>query len=126
MTAFPKQPRPKKERKPMARIGPVGRRRLAANKARKPLAEREGYYNICELRPVLSMLGITHTRCEGDIEWCHASKKRCKDAEPGTPEHEDTCCRGCQRHHYFFTDILPPAKTQEVVMMAIRFRGLSE
>jgi hypothetical protein len=116
MTPCPKpEPRGRKPRKRLNKIGPVGRRRLAANKARRPLAE---VITWCELRGVLKSKGISHSRCDGEeLTWAHSVKHRGND-----PVLEAECCRGCPRHHYFVTDLLSHEQQKEIVCEAIRRR----
>lgn len=105
-------------------LGKVGRRRLAANKARK--ATHVEWLDHCEIGPILRNRGITFVRCMGPLEFCHARKghHRIKKAEIGTPEHEDTVARGCSLHHESYLDLLPPEQTCEIVLEAIRRRDL--
>jgi len=123
LTAFPKPVRKEKVKRRINPIGPVGKRRLAANKRRK--AENPPYFNICKVAPILRERSITFTRCYGDLEWAHARKKRSKHAAVGTPEHEDTVIRACSWHHRKYLDELMKADDACSVMMeAIRRRHL--
>jgi len=118
---WPKPVRKEKVRKPLNQLGPVGKRRLAANKRRK--LENPEWMNRCEIAPILRNRGITFTRCFGDLEWAHARKKRSKNAPVGSPEHEDTVIRACQLHHRTYCDELMKADDAcSVFMEAIRRR----
>lgn len=111
------KPTPKpKIRKPMNRIGPVGRRRLAANKKRPEI-------NHCEIGPILKQRGITFVRCLGDLTWAHSVKahKRGRD-----PELEKEVARSCETHHYYVLDLLRPELTAEIVREAIRRRDYGQ
>lgn len=66
------------KRSPLRRIGKIGKRRLAANKARKPLADNIGH---CEVGPILKARGITFRNCLGDLTWAHSKKHRGNDPE---------------------------------------------
>lgn len=115
MTTWPKPTSPRKARKPMNKIGKVSKRRLAANKARKPLAEQIGR---CEVGPILKARGITFRNCLGDLTWAHSRKHRGND-----PVLEEEVARCCTLHHYYVLDLLPPAQTAEIVREAIRLRN---
>lgn len=110
--------------KPMRKVGRVTERRLAANKARKE--KFAAILKVCEIAPILREKSITFTRCSGGMTWAHARKRhrRSQKAAEGTPEHEETVIRACSKHHYFYLDVLPPEKTCELVMLAIRRRTL--
>jgi hypothetical protein len=117
---FPKPIRKEKERRPMNKLGPVSKRRLAANKLRKPLAEE---INHCEIARILRWRGITFTRCSGPLTWAHSVKcsKRGKD-----PVLEQEVVRACTTHHYYFADLLKPELTAEIVRQAIELREQKE
>lgn len=117
MTAFPKPIRREKVKKGLNKLGPVGRRRLEANKKRKPLADT---INFCEIGPILRNRGISFVRCDNEpLTWAHSVKcsKRGRD-----PILEDETARSCWRHHAFVLDLLKPELTAEIVREAIRRR----
>lgn len=105
--------------KPMNRVGRVAKRRLALVAELKAQAAKENWLNRCEVRPILKERGITHSKCSGPLTFAHSVKchKRGKD-----PVLDRECARACTAHHYFFTDLLPPEQTAEVIREAIRRR----
>lgn len=93
-------------------------------------AEAEGWLNVCEIRPLLVERGFVSAddRCQGRLTFCHARTRtrRSAGAPLGSPEHELTVCRGCERHHYYVLDIPSTVSRDEaceIVMEAIRRRS---
>lgn len=111
-----------KPRKPMNRIGPVAKRRLALVAELKQQAERENWHDRCEVGPILKERGLTFVRCGGPLTFAHSVKcsKRGKD-----PVLDRECARACQIHHYFTLDLLAPEKTADIVKTAIARRLIS-
>src|SRR5690242_12655054 len=106
MESFPKPVRRERVKKPMNRIGKVGRRRLALVAELTEQATREGWINTCELTRVLRWNGVSFSSCSGPLTFCHSQKcsKRGRD-----PVLDREVARGCEGHHFFVLDLLPPA-----------------
>lgn len=106
-------------RKPLNRIGPVTKRRLALVAELTEQAREEGWLLVCEVAPVLRAKGITFVRCMGPLTFAHSVKCHKRGLDPDL-DHETA--RSCELHHYEYLDKLKPEQTKEIVREAIERR----
>lgn len=131
MITFPKPEKRVKVRKglqrstkPLRKIGPVSKHRLAIVAELKREAEQAGWLNVCEVGTVLRNRGITFVRCLGDLEFAHSVKCSPRGSDPVL---DREVARSCELHHRTYLDTLKPALTAEIVREAIKRRsGINE
>lgn len=110
---------PSKLSKPMNKVGPVTKRRLATVRSLHREALEEGWLHTCEVGPILRERGLTDSTCLGPLTYAHSVK--CSKRS-GHPELEREVCRSCQYHHYYVLDVQEPEITKSIVLEAIRRR----
>jgi hypothetical protein len=123
---FPKPQKQARERRRMARgkvpmnpIGDVGRARLELNKELTKQAVSEDWLHVCELKAVLVEHGLASPRCSGPLTFAHSKKHR-GDNENLARE----VARGCEGHHFYTLDLLPPRLAEMIVLEAIARRTM--
>ena len=126
--AFPKpikrlrKPKRLRRKRPMNHCGKVGRARLALNVELAQQARSEGWLRICELRAVLVEYGLAEPECFSRLTFAHSRKHRGNNYILARE-----VCRGCEGHHFFVLDLLPPKLVEMIVLECIvRREGLVE
>ena len=106
---------------PLSPIGSVGRARLELNKELTKQALEEGWLDFCELKAVLVLHKLAEPRCYGNLTFAHSRKHR-----GGSDELNHQVCRGCEGHHYWTLDLLPPKLARLIVIECIERRSKGE
>jgi hypothetical protein len=102
----------------MNHFGKVGRARLALNVELTLQARSEGWFRICELRSVLVERGLAEPECFGRSTFAHSRKRRGNSYLLARE-----VCRGCEGHHFFVLDLLPPKLAEMIVLECIARRN---
>lgn len=116
---IPKPVKAERKRKPMNKIGKVGRAKLDIVAELTEQAMREGWIDRCEVCPVLFEHKLVDTlACPyGPLTFAHSWKHR-----GGDYKLDREVARCCEPRHFYVLDLLPPKLTHQIVLEAIARR----